>query len=175
MAVSFSPPPRCLASPAASAQKFDGQARSPRPRPIWRSVICPLYLSGQFAITGNPVLKDFALRRDDFDAAESARRDQVGRRQARRRRTRFWRSTRKSLPGDGDRSQPSSRRGTCFHKNMTFLGLDFKPDPANTGPRNGAKLETFKAPVDGQFLYVQLVDVTLAGTPIVTASNFRDG
>jgi hypothetical protein len=54
---------------------------------------------------------------------------------------------------------------------MAFMGLDFAATP-NVGPELAAmSVETFKAPVDGQILYVQLVR-TGAPVPVVAAQLF---
>lgn len=59
-----------------------------------------------------------------------------------------------------------------LHKNMAFMGFDFKPDPANTGDRAGMMLETFKAPVGGQFVNLQLIDGGKMATPAIVAQLF---
>ena len=60
---------------------------------------------------------------------------------------------------------PKSTRAAVLARlraNMAFMGLDFKP-AANPGPDvpalKGATIETFKAPVDKQFLYLQHVQM----------------
>lgn len=60
---------------------------------------------------------------------------------------------------------PKSTRAAVLARlrsNMAFMGLDFKP-AASPGPSvpalKGAKIETFKAPVDNQFLYLQHVQM----------------
>ncbi|HEU0098256.1 MAG TPA: hypothetical protein VFQ67_05705 [Allosphingosinicella sp.] len=62
-------------------------------------------------------------------------------------------------------SAPKSTRAAVIARlrsNMAFMGLDFKPAP-NPGPSvpalKGATIETFKAPVDKQFLYLQHVQM----------------
>lgn len=158
-----------LASPAVSAQNAD--------KPIAEVAAdlafgyCPLYLAGQFAITGNPVLKDFGFT-ETIDTRQHARGEikVVG-----------------AKRGDGELGFGGIEGQICqvmvmgpnrtaawdmLHKNMAFAGFDLKPDPANTGPKNGAKVETYKAPVEGQFVYVQLVEADVAPTPMVMAQIF---
>jgi hypothetical protein len=59
--------------------------------------------------------------------------------------------------------------------NMSFMGLDFKPAP-NPGPSVSvpdATIETFKAPAEAQFLYVQLIQMGgPAGTGPIAAQLF---
>ena len=62
-------------------------------------------------------------------------------------------------------SAPKSTRGAVLARlrsSMAFMGLDFKP-AASPGPAvpalKGATIETFKAPVEGQFLYLQHVQM----------------
>jgi hypothetical protein len=59
-----------------------------------------------------------------------------------------------------------------LRKNMAFTGLDFQA-AANVGPTPppGMTVETFKAPVDTQFLYVQLLRAE-GPTPMVGAQLF---
>lgn len=156
-------------APAASAQNTD--------KPIAEAAAdlaygyCPLYLSGQFAITGNPVLKDLGFT-ETVDTRQHARGEikVVGAKRA-----------------DGELGFGGVKDQICqvivmgpnraaawdmLHKNMAFAGFDLKPDPANTGPKNGAKVETYKAPLDGQFVYVQLVQADVGPTPMVMAQIF---
>ena len=54
---------------------------------------------------------------------------------------------------------------------MSFMGLPFEAT-ANVGPElAGVSVETFKAPVEGQILYVQLVQAD-GPTPVVSAQLF---
>ena len=62
-------------------------------------------------------------------------------------------------------SAPRSTRAAVLarlRKNMAFMGLDFKP-AASPGPGvpalKGATIETFRAPVEKQFLYLQHVQM----------------
>jgi hypothetical protein len=54
---------------------------------------------------------------------------------------------------------------------MSWTGLDFKPAPHTGATLPGVNVETFKAPVDGQMLYVQLIEMS-APTPSVMAQLF---
>lgn len=58
-----------------------------------------------------------------------------------------------------------------LRSSMAFMGLDFKPAPAPGPPLAGVTVETFRAPVEGQMLYVQLVQ-SGGATPAVTAQLF---
>jgi hypothetical protein len=49
---------------------------------------------------------------------------------------------------------------------MSFMGLDFKAAPEGVAKVPGIEVETFKAPVEGQMLYVQLISAG-GPTPIV--------
>jgi hypothetical protein len=62
-------------------------------------------------------------------------------------------------------SAPKSTRGAVLARlrsNMAFMGLDFKP-AVSPGPGvaslAGAKIETFRAPVEKQFLYLQHIQM----------------
>jgi hypothetical protein len=60
-----------------------------------------------------------------------------------------------------------------LHANMAFTGLGFKPVPNPGASPEGLAVETFKAPVDNQFLYLQLIQVGgPAGTGPVIAQLF---
>ncbi|HEX8300236.1 hypothetical protein [Sphingomonas sp.] len=132
---------------------------------------CPLYLGGQFAITGNPVLKAFGFG-EKISTQQHARGEikAVGAKRP-----------------DGELNFGGVKDQVCqvmmagpkraaawdmLHKNMAFLGFDFKANPTNTGVRNGAKVETYKALVGKQFLYVQLIEATITGIPTVIAQIF---
>lgn len=54
---------------------------------------------------------------------------------------------------------------------MSFMGLDFQPTANPGADLPGVKVETFKAPVDGQMLYLQLVQ-TAEPSPTVAAQLF---
>jgi hypothetical protein len=53
---------------------------------------------------------------------------------------------------------------------MQMTGLDFKPAPSAAAPA-GITIETFKAPVEGQFLNVQLIQGG-GPTPMVSAQLY---
>jgi hypothetical protein len=54
---------------------------------------------------------------------------------------------------------------------MSWTGLDFKPAPHTGAKLPGVTVETFKAPVDGQVLVLQLIEAGGA-TPSVAAQMF---
>ena len=58
-----------------------------------------------------------------------------------------------------------------LRETMSWTGLDFKPTPHKGAQIPGVAIETFKAPVDGQMLYVQLIEAGGA-TPSVIAQLF---
>ena len=66
------------------------------------------------------------------------------------------------------------KRGAALAKlreTMSWTGLAFKPAPHTGAKLPGVKVETFKAPVDGQFLVVQLIE-SGGATPAVSAQLF---
>ncbi|HYG48659.1 MAG TPA: hypothetical protein VD846_12060 [Allosphingosinicella sp.] len=66
------------------------------------------------------------------------------------------------------------RRGAALSRlreTMAWTGLDFKPAPHTGAAIPGVTVETFKAPVDGQMLYVQLIQAG-GPTPSVMAQLF---
>ena len=58
-----------------------------------------------------------------------------------------------------------------LRESMSWIGLDFKPAPHTGAKLPGVAVETFKAPVDGQVLVVQLIEAGGA-TPSVSAQLF---
>ena len=58
-----------------------------------------------------------------------------------------------------------------LRETMAWTGLDFKPAPHSGAAIPGVKVDTFKAAVDGQFLYVQLIE-TGGPVPAVSAQLF---
>jgi hypothetical protein len=55
---------------------------------------------------------------------------------------------------------------------MSWGGLDFKPAPHKGATVAGVKVETFKAPVDGRMLYLQLIEASVGPAPSVIAQLF---
>lgn len=132
---------------------------------------CPLYLSSQFPLTGNPMLAERGFGEEILKTPNPrfGELEQVT-----------------AVKPDGNVAFGGVPGKVCnvtvtganfdtvlakLHSDMGFMGLEFQPDPANTGDRGSAKLETFKAPVDGQFLYLQLVRVS-GDEPAVAAQMF---
>ena len=67
-----------------------------------------------------------------------------------------------------------AKRGAALAKlreTMSWTGLDFKPAPHTGAAIPGVKVDTFKAAVDGRFLYVQLIE-TGGPIPAVSAQLF---
>jgi hypothetical protein len=54
---------------------------------------------------------------------------------------------------------------------MSWTGLDFKPTPPMGANIPGVSVDTFKAPVEGQFLVLQLIEAG-GPTPTVMAQLF---
>jgi hypothetical protein len=70
-------------------------------------------------------------------------------------------------------SAPKSTQGAVLARlrsSMAFMGLDFKP-AASPGPSvpilAGSTVETFRAPVEKQFLYLQHIQMTGPAGPVV--------
>lgn len=131
---------------------------------------CPLYLAGQFSLTG-PLLESRGFdktihkqphpRIGEMEMVSSKRADgELG----------FGGAAGKActVVVSGPKRAAALTR---LRKSMAFMGLDMKP-AANPGPDiAGVAVETFKAPVEGQVLYVQLVQAS-APIPIVAAQLF---
>ncbi len=60
---------------------------------------------------------------------------------------------------------------TRLRETMSWTGLDFKPAPHTGAQLQGVTVETFKAPVDGQVLVVQLIQ-SGGAIPAVSAQLF---
>lgn len=155
---------------AAAPAQFDEQ------RPIDEDAAdlaygyCPLYLAGQFSLTG-PFLEsrgfDKTIRKQphprvgEMEMVSSKRADgELG----------FGGAVGKActVVVTGPKREAALTR---LRKSMAFMGLDLQPT-ADPGPAvDGLAVETFKAPVAGQMLYVQLVQAT-APIPIVAAQLF---
>lgn len=155
------------ASGAARAQP--GAALLPREQPIGEVAadlaygFCPLFLAGQFSLTGpelaergfgKTVARQPHPRVGEMNLVEAKLPDgQI------------------QFGGAAGKActvivrAPKSTRAAVLAKlrsNMAFMGLDFKPAAA-PGPGvpalKGAAIETFKAPIDKQFLYLQHVQM----------------
>jgi hypothetical protein len=69
---------------------------------------------------------------------------------------------------EGDRRTAALAR---LRETMAWTGLDFKAAPAPDASGSGMTVEAFKAPVEGQFLHVQLVRAE-GPPPVVAAQLF---
>ena len=131
---------------------------------------CPLYLAGQFSLTGpeleqrgfgKTVVKQPHPRVGEMSLVEAKRGDGS---------IAFGGAAGKActvVVQAADRAAVLAR----LRSNMAFMGLGFQPT-ANVGPAlPGVKVETFKAPVDTQMLYLQLVQAEVP-TPTVAAQLF---
>jgi hypothetical protein len=131
---------------------------------------CPLYLAGQFALEGNPQLAGLGF------AAKVEKRQHP----------RFGEFEQVSLKrADGEIGFGGAARKACnvvvigakreaalarLRSSMSLMGLEFKPAPSSPAPA-GITIETFKAPVEGQFLNVQLIQGG-GPTPMVSAQLY---
>ena len=131
---------------------------------------CPLYLAGQFSLTG-PELAE----RGFGSTVTRQPHPRVGEME-----------TVTAKHKDGELSFGGAAGKACtvvvsspkrpevlakLRANMAFMGLDFQP-VANPGPAvAGVTAESFKAPVEAQFLYVQLVQAEVP-VPTVAAQLF---
>ena len=131
---------------------------------------CPLYLAGQFSLTG-PELAE----RGFGSTVTKQPHPRVGEMQ-----------TVSARHKDGELVFGGAAGKACtvvvsgpkraetlarLRSNMAFMGLDFQPSPAPGPSVPGVKAETFKAPVDGQMLYIQLVETDIP-VPSVAAQLF---
>ena len=165
-----------LMLPVAASAQVDEQRPFDEPRPIDEDAadlaygFCPLYLAGQFSLTG-PLMEsrgfDKTVRKQphprvgEMEMVSSKRADgELG----------FGGAAGKActVVVTGPKRDAALAR---LRQSMAFMGLDLKPT-ANPGPAvPGVAVETFKAPVEGQMLYVQLVQAS-APTPVVAAQLF---
>jgi hypothetical protein len=58
-----------------------------------------------------------------------------------------------------------------WHSDMSFMGFAFQLDPAQSGERGTATVETYKAPIEGQVLNLQLARLS-APQPAVVAQLY---
>ena len=131
---------------------------------------CPLYLSGQFALEGNAQLAGMGFaatvekrphpRFGQFEQVSLKRADgEIG----------FGGAAGKAcnVVVIGARREAALAR---LRSSMSYMGLDFKPVPSAAAPA-GITIETFRAPVEGQFLNVQLIQRG-GPTPMVSAQLY---
>lgn len=167
-----------LAAATASAPAAGQPAGAPvRQQPIGEVAadlaygFCPLFLAGHFSLTGpelaergfgKTVVRQPHPRVGEMSLVEAKRPDGS---------IAFGGAAGKActvvVGGGASREAVLAKLRTS----MAFMGLDFKPT-ANVGPDlPGVKVETFKAPVDAQMLYVQLVQAEKP-VPTVAAQLF---
>ena len=165
-----------LMLPAAASAQAGEQRPFDEQRPIDEDAAdlaygyCPLYLAGQFTLAG-PLLESRGFdktiqkqphpRVGEMEMVTSKRPDgELG----------FGGAVGKACTVVVTGPKRDAALAT-LRKNMAFMGLDLRP-VANPGPAvAGLEVETFRAPVEGQMLYVQLVQGS-APTPIVAAQLF---
>lgn len=165
-----------LMLPAAAPAQAGDPPQFDDPRPIDEEAAdlaygyCPLYLAGQFELTGplleshgfgKSVVKQPHPRVGEMEMVSSTRDDgELG----------FGGAVGKActVVVSGPKRDATLAR---LRNSMAFMGLDLQPT-ANPGPDvAGIAVETFKAPVEGQMLYVQLVQAS-APIPVVAAQLF---
>jgi len=131
---------------------------------------CPLFLAGQFSLTspqlaergfGTTIVKQPHPRVGEMSLVSALRPDgEIA----------FGGASGKActvIVGGPKRETVLAR----LRDNMAYMGLDFKAT-ANVGAEQpGVTVETFKAPVEGQMLYVQLIQAN-APKPTVVAQLF---
>ncbi|RYD55919.1 MAG: hypothetical protein EOP60_05535 [Sphingomonadales bacterium] len=133
---------------------------------------CPLFLADQLALTGNPQLAalGFDAKVQKLPHPRFGEFEQIGLKRA-----------------DGEIGFGGAAGKACnvvvmgpkreaalarLRSSMRLTGLDFKPATnVKTPAITGVTIETFKAPVEGQFLYVQLIQAG-GPTPMVSAQLF---
>jgi hypothetical protein len=170
-----------LLSLSAAAAAQPGEMPFPREQPIDEIAadlaygFCPLFLAGQFSLTGpelaqrgfaKTIVKQPHPRVGEMSLVEAKLPDgQI----------QFGGKSGKACTVIV--AAPKSTRGAVIARlrsSMGFMGLDFKPAPS-PGPSvpalKGATIETFKAPVEGQFLYLQHIQAN-DPTGVVVAQLF---
>ncbi|RYY22727.1 MAG: hypothetical protein EOP62_22500 [Sphingomonadales bacterium] len=116
---------------------------------------CPLFLGDQFPLTGNAALASFGFS-EAIDKRQHPRFGEMEMVGAKR--------------PDGELGFGGAKESICqvvvmgpnraaawdmLHKNMAYMGFDFKPvTDASVPAIPGVTVETFKAPIENQFLYV---------------------
>jgi hypothetical protein len=129
---------------------------------------CPLFLAGQFPLTGNPQLERFGFA-SEITAAEVPRMGRIETVTARR--------------ADGEIGFGGAPERLCnvtirgerreavlarLRRDMPMMGIVFAPDPAQTGDRGGVSVESFKGRADAAtMLNVQFLQ---AGGPVPMVS-----
>lgn len=131
---------------------------------------CPLYLAGQFSLTGPELAeRGFGPKVTKVPHPRVGEMSLVGARLA------DGQITFGGAPGKACTVLVTGPKRDAvlarLRASMSYMGLDFQP-AANPGTDlAGVEVETFKAPVDGQMLYVQLVR-TPEPNPTVAAQLF---
>jgi hypothetical protein len=159
----------CLPAPAAAAAQ-DRQWPIDEIAADLAYGYCPLFLAGQFSLTG-PELAERGFA-PAVQTQPHPRMGEISMVSAKR--------------PDGEIAFGGAPGKTCtvvvngpkrgaalarLRESMAYMGLDFAAT-ANIGPDvPGVAMQTFKAPVDGQQLYVQLFDAG-GPTPVVMAQLF---
>ncbi|HET9640418.1 MAG TPA: hypothetical protein VFP12_14555 [Allosphingosinicella sp.] len=137
---------------------------------------CPLLLAGQFSLTGpelaergfgKTVSKQAHPRLGEMSLVEAKRPDgEIA----------FGGAAGKACTVVVRAPKARSAVLARLRSSMSFMGLDFKPAPSpgpNVPELKDAAVETFRAPVDNQFLYLQHIQVGgPAGTGPVVAQLF---
>ena len=131
---------------------------------------CPLYLAGQFSLTGPE------LAERGFGSTVSRQpHPRVGEMETVSAKLKDGEVAFGGAPGKACTVVVSGPKRADvlarLRSNMAYMGLDFQPAPSPGPSVAGVTAETFKAPVDGQMLYVQLVQADVP-VPTVAAQLF---
>jgi hypothetical protein len=135
--------------------------------------ICPLFLAGQLSLTGpelaergfgTTVTKQPHPRVGEMSIVEAKRPDgEIA----------FGGASGKACTVVVKAPKARAAVLARLRTSMAYMGLDFKPAAAPGPSLAGISAETFKAPVENQFLYLQLVQVGgPSGTGPVVAQLF---
>ena len=160
---------------AVSIDDFLGQPRSYTVEEIGSDLaygFCPLFLAGQFALDA-PQLAERGFG-STIDKAPHPKYGEISIVTVERDdgRVAFGGAPGKICMVIIDGPQRDAALG-ALRERMSWTGLDFKPTEDITAPLPETHVETFKAPTDGQFLYVQLTQsLSVTANPLVTAQLF---
>lgn len=132
--------------------------------------LCPLYLAGQLALDDSQLAdRGFGSRVETQQNARFGTLEMVD-----------------AALADGEVAFGGAKGQVCqvvvrgpnreaalatLHKNMAYMGLDFQPATLDGPAVPGVTVETFRAAVEGQSLYVQLIQGG-GTTPVVIAQLF---
>ncbi|HWT11766.1 MAG TPA: hypothetical protein VN231_03355 [Allosphingosinicella sp.] len=133
---------------------------------------CPLYLAGQFPLTGNPRLERFGFG----GAVATAQHPRAGTIETVSAAHRDGEVAFGGAPGSLCNVTVGGPRGEAvlarLRRDMSLTGIQFAPDPGQSGERGGVAVESFKGRVAPRaMLHVQLLRMGGA-TPVVAVQLF---